>query len=257
MSDPTEFARRAMVQDQQASGPTPRELLEKAYGRVWDTRELTEEFEVIGFLAPFVCVRRKSDGIGQSHVRKTRVAHAGNGRLFQHHACVAANNRERPEAAFGLTLKCDFKLLLCVRGAQQALQFPRVGRRRNRHRMPEYRPALLSGQTTHETIQRLLRVVQRRVASAANAIGEAEFANGALRRVEIKRQNFRLGRPARARDAQLRNQLFAIARIERKGQASFGSESRIHIFRRSTRRASPHADLPRRSNDIQERRRSL
>jgi len=62
MSDPTEFARRAMVQDQQARGPTPRELLEKAYGRVWDTRELTEEFEVISFLAPLVCVRRKRDG---------------------------------------------------------------------------------------------------------------------------------------------------------------------------------------------------
>ena len=62
MSDPTEFARRSMVYDQQGSGPTPREVLEKTYGRVWDTRELTEEFEVIGFLAPFVCVRRKSDG---------------------------------------------------------------------------------------------------------------------------------------------------------------------------------------------------
>ena len=29
---------------------------------VWDTDELREEFEVTGFLAPFVVVRRKSDG---------------------------------------------------------------------------------------------------------------------------------------------------------------------------------------------------
>ncbi len=62
MSDPTESARRAMVQDQRASGPTPREVLEQTHGRVWDTSQLTEDFEVIGFLAPFVAVRRKSDG---------------------------------------------------------------------------------------------------------------------------------------------------------------------------------------------------
>lgn len=31
------------------------------YGDVWDTEELARDFEVIGFLAPFVAVRRKSD----------------------------------------------------------------------------------------------------------------------------------------------------------------------------------------------------
>jgi len=30
-------------------------------GRVWDTKELTEDFTVLGFAAPFVVVRRKSD----------------------------------------------------------------------------------------------------------------------------------------------------------------------------------------------------
>jgi hypothetical protein len=29
----------------------------------WSTSQLTEEFDVIGFLAPFVMVRRKSDGV--------------------------------------------------------------------------------------------------------------------------------------------------------------------------------------------------
>ena len=29
----------------------------------WDTAELQEDFEVLGFLAPFVVVRRKSDGV--------------------------------------------------------------------------------------------------------------------------------------------------------------------------------------------------
>ncbi len=31
-------------------------------GPTWDTRELQEAFEVKGFAAPFVAVRRKSDG---------------------------------------------------------------------------------------------------------------------------------------------------------------------------------------------------
>lgn len=35
---------------------------EDKYGQVWDTEELKEYFEVISFLAPFVAVRRRSDG---------------------------------------------------------------------------------------------------------------------------------------------------------------------------------------------------
>jgi len=32
-------------------------------GQTWSTEQLTEEFEVLGFSAPFVVVRRKSDGV--------------------------------------------------------------------------------------------------------------------------------------------------------------------------------------------------
>jgi len=42
--------------------PKSRQALTAAYGCVWDTEELRTEFEVTGFMAPFVGVRRKSDG---------------------------------------------------------------------------------------------------------------------------------------------------------------------------------------------------
>ena len=42
--------------------PKSRQALAAAYGRVWDTEELRTEFEVTGFMAPFVGARRKSDG---------------------------------------------------------------------------------------------------------------------------------------------------------------------------------------------------
>ncbi|MGO8927701.1 MAG: hypothetical protein ACLQU3_12520 [Limisphaerales bacterium] len=41
---------------------TERQRLEAQYGQVWDTAQLSEEFEVLGFMAPYVVVRRKSDG---------------------------------------------------------------------------------------------------------------------------------------------------------------------------------------------------
>lgn len=41
--------------------PGTREALELAYNQVWDTSELTRDFIVIGFAAPFVSVRRKQD----------------------------------------------------------------------------------------------------------------------------------------------------------------------------------------------------
>jgi len=56
MHDPTENARRALqaktndLSDDEIQGPT------------WDTAKLQEDFEVEGFMAPFVVVRRKSDG---------------------------------------------------------------------------------------------------------------------------------------------------------------------------------------------------
>jgi hypothetical protein len=39
-----------------------RDELEATYEQVWDTSELQNDFEVEGFLSPFVSVKRKSDG---------------------------------------------------------------------------------------------------------------------------------------------------------------------------------------------------
>jgi hypothetical protein len=62
MADPTEQARRQRLAEINTT-PGSRETLEAQHGRVWDTQELGQEFEVIGFLAPVVLVRRKSDGV--------------------------------------------------------------------------------------------------------------------------------------------------------------------------------------------------
>lgn len=40
-----------------------RDELERRYGAVYDTAQLTDAFEVSNFLAPFVLCRRKSDGV--------------------------------------------------------------------------------------------------------------------------------------------------------------------------------------------------
>lgn len=61
MNDPTESIRRQRLKEINAK-PRSREFLEVQYGRVWSTDELTQEFAVEGFLAPFVVVRRRSDG---------------------------------------------------------------------------------------------------------------------------------------------------------------------------------------------------
>lgn len=42
--------------------PGTREQLEKHHGQVWDTNEMCRDFEVLGFNAPFVVVKRKSIG---------------------------------------------------------------------------------------------------------------------------------------------------------------------------------------------------
>ena len=60
--DPTESTRREMVAEINAE-PGSREYLEAKYGQVWDTNELTRDFEVTGFCAPFVGAKRKSDGV--------------------------------------------------------------------------------------------------------------------------------------------------------------------------------------------------
>ena len=45
-----------------AAGAADRAALEARYGRVWDTRELAHDFIVVGFMAPYLVVRRKTDG---------------------------------------------------------------------------------------------------------------------------------------------------------------------------------------------------
>ena len=59
MLDDTEEIRRDMLGAQQVQGPLDREQLIARYNcDVYDSDELREQFEVIGFLAPFCVVRR-------------------------------------------------------------------------------------------------------------------------------------------------------------------------------------------------------
>lgn len=59
--DETEDIRRALVEVINAD-PSGREGLEALHGQVWDTEQLTKAFEVRGFMAPFVVVKRREDG---------------------------------------------------------------------------------------------------------------------------------------------------------------------------------------------------
>lgn len=61
MSDPTEPIRRQRLAEINLE-PGSREALEAKYGHVWDTGQLSDDFEVIGFMAPLVVVRRRADG---------------------------------------------------------------------------------------------------------------------------------------------------------------------------------------------------
>jgi len=61
-SDPTEDTRRQRLVEINTQ-PKDRAELEALYGRVWDPRELATEFIIIGFMAPFIAVQRKSDGV--------------------------------------------------------------------------------------------------------------------------------------------------------------------------------------------------
>jgi len=61
MSDQTETIRRQRLVEINAE-PGSREALEAEHGQLWDTGELRRDFDVLGFMAPLVVVRRKSDG---------------------------------------------------------------------------------------------------------------------------------------------------------------------------------------------------
>ncbi len=56
IEDPTEAARREMVPEVNATKD------DEVKGPTWDTEALQRDFTVEGFMAPFVVVRRKSDG---------------------------------------------------------------------------------------------------------------------------------------------------------------------------------------------------
>ena len=60
--DPTEDIRREMAESINANAVDSRAALEKNVGRTWTTEELVRDFEVLGFLAPFVVVKRRVDG---------------------------------------------------------------------------------------------------------------------------------------------------------------------------------------------------
>ena len=61
--DETEEIRKELVREINATLPE-RERLEIEYGKgnVWDTKELSERFEVQGFMAPFCVVRDRATG---------------------------------------------------------------------------------------------------------------------------------------------------------------------------------------------------
>lgn len=61
MNDPTESIRRERLAEINAE-PGSRQPLESQQGQVWDTKELFRDFDVTGFAAPLVVVKRKCDG---------------------------------------------------------------------------------------------------------------------------------------------------------------------------------------------------
>jgi len=62
MIDDTEGFRRTMTAAINAVEGS-REYLESKHGQIWDTDQLREDFEVLGFMAPVVVVRRRCDGV--------------------------------------------------------------------------------------------------------------------------------------------------------------------------------------------------
>lgn len=60
-TDPTEDLRR-LEQAALNAAAADRAALEAAHGQVWDTAQLAAEFAVLGFMAPYVVVRREADG---------------------------------------------------------------------------------------------------------------------------------------------------------------------------------------------------
>ena len=62
MPDATEVVRREMLAEINAQ-PGGREALESEHGQIWNAQELGQDFEVLGFAAPLLVVRRRVDGV--------------------------------------------------------------------------------------------------------------------------------------------------------------------------------------------------
>lgn len=62
MSDATEVVRRELLAEINVQ-PGSREALEAEHGQIWNTQELAQDFDVLGFAAPIVAVRHRSDGV--------------------------------------------------------------------------------------------------------------------------------------------------------------------------------------------------
>lgn len=60
-NDETENLRRQRLIELNCE-PGSREALEAKYGKVWSTDDLRVEFEVLGFMAPFVIVANRETG---------------------------------------------------------------------------------------------------------------------------------------------------------------------------------------------------
>jgi hypothetical protein len=66
MNDQTEPYRRARVSELAAQQTDNRAELEARHGRVWNTNELRLEYEVTGYMAPYVIVKSRASGAAGS-----------------------------------------------------------------------------------------------------------------------------------------------------------------------------------------------
>ena len=65
--DATEVLRRWKLAEinhavQSGDEMAERQRLQARHGQIWNTAQLAKEFEILGFMAPYVIVRRKCDG---------------------------------------------------------------------------------------------------------------------------------------------------------------------------------------------------
>ncbi|GAA4444244.1 hypothetical protein [Novipirellula rosea] len=60
-TDATESIRKQLVAELNSADNTKAEL-EAKHGKVWTTSEMQEEFEALGFMAPFIIVSKRDTG---------------------------------------------------------------------------------------------------------------------------------------------------------------------------------------------------